>query len=174
MAPDSDGLRVPAALRARVREIVELTDAMCARELDREYAELCRRLVAKLSRKRPSPIERGEAQVWAAGALYAVGQNNFLFDPSQPLHLSADQLGDLLAVPKSTMAAKAKWIRDAVRLNAPMDPEFCRRELFAEHPLAWLVEVDGLIIDARMLPADLQAEAQRHGLIPDLPLGEAA
>jgi hypothetical protein len=55
-----------------------------------------------------------------------------------------------------------------------MDPEFCRHELVAEHPLLWLVEVNGLIIDARTLPADLQAEARRRGLIPDLPLDQAA
>ncbi len=72
------------------------------------------------------------------------------------------------------MAAKAKRIRDAVRLRAPMDPEFCRRELLAEQPLAWLVEVDGLIIEARMLKPGLQAEARRRGLIPDLLLDQAA
>ena len=174
MAADNDELRVPVALRARVNEISELTDQVCVKHLDSEYAELCRRLIAKLARKRPSPIERGEARVWAAGTVYAIGQNNFLFDPSQTPHLTADQLSDVLAVPKSTMATKAKRIRDAVRLDAPMDPEFCRYELLAEHPLLWLVEVNGLIIDARMLPADLQAEAQRRGLTPDLPLGHAA
>jgi hypothetical protein len=52
-----------------------------------------------------------------------------------------------------------------------MDPEFSRTELLAEHPLAWLVEVDRRIVDARMLPLELQAEAQRLGLIPNLPLG---
>jgi hypothetical protein len=83
-------------------------------------------------------------------------------------------VSDLLAVPKSTMASKAKRIRDAVRLDVPMDPEVCRRELLAEHPLVWLVEVNGLIIDARMLPAELHADAQRRGLIPDHPLGQAA
>lgn len=174
MAPDRDGLRVPAALRGRVAEIVELTDAVCLRELDAEYAEFCRRLIAKLALKRPSPIERGETRGWAAGTIYAIGQNNFLFDPTQTPHVSADLLSDLLAVPKGTMATKAKRIRDAVRLDAPMDPEFCRRELLADHPLLWLVEVNGLIVDARTLPADLQAEAQRRGLIPNLPPAQAA
>jgi Domain of unknown function (DUF6398) len=174
MNADHDKLRVPAAMRARVREIVELTDPVCTMRLDPEYAELCRRLVAKLARKRPSPIEREEARVWAAGVIYAVGQNNFLFDPSQTPHVPADQLSVLLAVPKNTMAAKTKRVRDAIRLDAPMDPEFCRSELLAEHPLAWLVEVNGVIVDARMLPAELQAEAQRRGLIPDLPIGRAA
>ena len=174
MAASEERLRVPVALRARVREIVELTDAVCADRLDSEYAELCRRLVAKLARKRPAPIERGETRVWAAGAIYAIGQNNFLFDSTQTPHLAADELSDLVGVPKSTMAAKAKRIRGAVRLDAPMDPEFCRAELLAEHPLAWLVEVNGLIVDARMLPLEIQAEAQWLGLIPNLPLGQAA
>ena len=53
-----------------------------------------------------------------------------------------------------------------------MDPEFSRAELLANHPLGWLVEVNGLIVDARMLPIELQAEAQRLGLIPSVPLGQ--
>lgn len=55
-----------------------------------------------------------------------------------------------------------------------MDVEFCRLELVEDHPLAWLVEVNGMIVDARSLPAELQAEARRGELIPDIPLGEAA
>ncbi len=51
--------------------------------LDAEYASLCRKLVAKLARKRPSPLERGDRRIWAAGAIYAVGANNFLFDPAR-------------------------------------------------------------------------------------------
>jgi hypothetical protein len=55
-----------------------------------------------------------------------------------------------------------------------MDREFCRRELLEDHPLAWLVEVNGMLVDARWLPPELQAEARRRGLIPDLPLDQAA
>ena len=106
--------------------------------------------------------------------MYAIGQNNFLFDPSQAPHLSAEDLSHLTGIPKSTMAAKAKRIRDAVGMRAPMDPAFCRRELLAEHPCAWLIEIDGLLVDARLLPAELQAEARRYGLIPDLALDNAA
>jgi hypothetical protein len=80
----------------------------------------------------------------------------------------------LLEVRKSTMAGKAKRIREVLALDAQMDVEFCRRELLEDHPFAWLVEVNGIIVDARLMPADLQAEASRRGLIPDIPLGEAA
>jgi len=173
--PAADGeLRIPTALRSLVGEVVAITDRVCLEHLDAEYAELCRRLVAKLARKRPSPLERGALRTWAAGAIYAVGSNNFLFDPSEIPHLTADRLSELLGVPKSTMAGKAKRIRDALGLEAYADVEFCRRELLADHPFAWLVQVDGVIVDARQLPAELQAEARRRRLIPDLSLTEAA
>lgn len=63
--------RVPKALRAQVEAISALTDAYCAARLDAEYAELCRRLTARLARKRPSPLMRGDLRIWAAGVLYA-------------------------------------------------------------------------------------------------------
>ncbi|MEA2139889.1 MAG: hypothetical protein QOG56_3039 [Solirubrobacteraceae bacterium] len=40
--------------------------------------------------------------------------------------------------------------------------------------MAWLVEVDGLVVDARALPADTQDDARRRGLIPDLDALRAA
>ena len=112
-----------------------------------EYAALCRKLVGKLGRKRPSPLLRGDLRIWAAAVIYAIGSANFLFDVSQKPHLSADSLSGLMGVPKSTLRAKAKLIGDLVGLG-PLEPEFCRRELLAKNPLAWLIEVDGLIVDA--------------------------
>jgi hypothetical protein len=43
-----------------------------------------------------------------------------------------------------------------------------RIAMLEQHPMAWIVEVDGLLVDARMLSPELQAEAVRLGLIPDL------
>jgi hypothetical protein len=40
--------------------------------------------------------------------------------------------------------------------------------MLEQHPMAWLVEVDGLIVDAGTLPAEVRDEARRRGLIPDL------
>jgi hypothetical protein len=122
----------------------------------------------------PLPLLRGDLQIWAPGAIYVVGANNCLFDASQKPHLSADQLSELLGVPKRTIAAKAKRIRDLLGLTAAIDVEFCRRELLEDHPCAWLIEVNGMIVHARWLPAELQDEARRRGLIPDLPLNQAA
>lgn len=165
-------LRIPKAARHEAEQVIALTDGFCSEHLDEEYAELCRRLVAKLARKRPSPLARGELRIWAASAVYTVGQMNFLFDRAQVPHLTADQLSHLTGVPKSTMANKAKLIRDQLRLHT-FDVEFCRRDLLERHPTAWLVQIDGFIVDARGLPPHVQAEARSRGLIPDLAVAAA-
>jgi hypothetical protein len=59
-------------------EITAITDAFCARHLDAEYGRLCGMLAAKLARKRPSPLVRGDRRIWAAGIVYAIGRVNFL------------------------------------------------------------------------------------------------
>jgi hypothetical protein len=54
------------------------------------------------------------------------------------------------------------------------EPDLSRVAMIEQHPMAWLVEVDGFILDARALPAELQDEARRRGLIPDLDALRAA
>ena len=159
--------RVPEALRPVVEEIIGFTDAFCAEHLDAEYGELCRKVVAKLARKRPSPLLRGDSRIWAGGVIYAVGSINFLFDKSQTPHLSGDDLSRLTGIAKSTLGNKAKAVRDALKLNQ-LSTEFWRRELIESSALPWMIMVNGLIVDARMMPPEIQDEARRRGLIPDL------
>jgi hypothetical protein len=160
--------RIPDAVRPQTEAISKLTESFCAEHLDTEYGDLCRRLVARLARKRPSPLARGDVRIWAGGVIYTVGTVNFLFDRTQRPHLTADQLSELTGVPKSTLANKARAIRDALNIG-PLDIEFCRREILEQHPMAWMISVNGFIVDARTLPPEIQAEARRKGLIPDLP-----
>ena len=153
--------------------MLAITDEVCTKHLDDEYAHACRRLVGRLARKRPSPLTRGDTRIWAAGAIYAVGQVNFLFDRSQQPHMTADELAACLGVVKTTMANKAALINKTLNLGV-FEPDLTRTVILQQHPLAWLVEVDGLIIDARMLAPELQDEARRRGLIPDLDSHRAA
>ena len=75
---------------------------------------LCRKLVGKLGRNRPSLLLRGDLRIWAVAVIYAIGGVNFLFDATQKPHLSADSISELKGVPKSTLRAKAKLICDLV------------------------------------------------------------
>jgi hypothetical protein len=88
----SETKRVPAALQGKYDEIVELTDQCCQQHLNEKYLDLCRRMVAKLCRKRPLPIATGKTNTWACGIVYSVGRVNFLFDKSQTPHIRADEL----------------------------------------------------------------------------------
>ncbi len=168
MARSNSLFRIPDSLRDDVEQIFKLTDPFCAEHLDSEYGELVRKLLAKLARKRPSPLARGDLRIWAAAAIYAVGSVNFLFDRAQRPHLTGDDLSALTGVPKSTLANKAKQIRDVLRIGQ-LEPEFCRRELLESNPLAWMISINGFIVDARTMPPEVQVEARRRGLLPDLP-----
>ena len=138
--PADRSLRVPESLRHDVEQIFKLTDPFCTEHLDAEYGGLVRKLVAKLARKRPSPLVRGDLRIWAAAAIYAVGSVNFLFDRTQRPHLTGDDLSALTGVPKSTLANKAKLIRDVLRIGQ-IEPEFCRPDLVASNPMAWMISI---------------------------------
>jgi Domain of unknown function (DUF6398) len=159
---------VPIAVRQVYDEIVTATDAFCLRHLDEEYAALCAKLSAKLARKRPSPLLRGDRRIWAAGIVYAIGRVNFLTDPSQTPHMRTDTMAELLGVKQTTVANKGRLIMDTANIGL-MDPEFSRREIIDRNPMTWFLEIDGLIVDARQLPEPSQVEAWRRGLIPYVP-----
>ncbi len=159
---------VPAAIRDTYAMITGLTDAFCREHLTDEYATLCRQLTAALARKRPSPLVRGKPEIWACAVVYALGTVNFLFDKSQSPHMRADELCQRFGVSQSSGANKAKLIRDLFDMGQ-LDPNWCLPSQLDHNPMAWLIEVNSLIVDARYAPPDIQTEAYRRGLIPRLP-----
>ena len=150
-----------------------VTDQVCSEHLDDEYAQLARHLIGQLARKRPSPLVRGDARIWAAGVLYVLAQVNFLFDRSQSPHMSSADLAAAVDVKPTTMANKAAMINRLLNVSV-YEPELTRVAMLEQHPMAWIVEVNGFLVDARRLPEELQEEARRRGLIPDLDALRAA
>jgi len=166
--PKQHSESVPQAMQPVVAAIVAQTDAFCQQHLDDEYATLARALAATLARKRPSPLTRGKPQGWVGGILYALGTVNFLFDKTQTPHMRADELCAALGVSSGGCATKAKQIREMLDM-LPADPRWYRPSRLEENPLAWLIVVDGLLVDARNMPREIQKEALQMGLIPFLP-----
>jgi hypothetical protein len=156
---------VPKDMQARFEEIAQLTDAFSQVYLNDEYRQLCRELTATLCRKRPSPLVRGKASTWACGIVHALGMVNFLFDSSQALHIAASQIWEYFELSSSTMQAKSKQIRDLMGMY-PMDPDWSTPSMVDKNPLIWMLEVNGLIIDVRQAPREIQEVAFRQGLIP--------
>jgi hypothetical protein len=165
---DLEELKIPKAVRPVAEEVITITDQVCAKLLDAEYAVLARQVVAKLARKRPSPLISGRRATWAAGVVYALGQVNFLSDPSREPYLTADELSDAFGVAKATMGSKAKQVRDMLKMDY-VTPEFMRADVADDNPAVWFVEVDGLVMDARSLSLDFQTTAFIRGYIPYIP-----
>lgn len=158
---------MPVAVRPAFEEVAGIVDDFCHRHLGDEYAQLSVALTAKLARKRPSPLLRGDRRIWASAVIYALGRVNFLSDPSQTPHLPTEHLARLLGVKQTTMAAKGRVVMDLFGLDH-FDTEFCLPSRLASHPTAWLITIDGLLYDARTLPTKIQAELARCRLIPSV------
>jgi hypothetical protein len=160
--------KVPKAMEPRFEEITQLIDAFADAYLNEEWNTLCRQLTATLCRKRPSPVVTGKPNVWAAGIVHALGMVNFLFDPSQTPHVKSTQIPEYFKTAQSTVQAKSKQIRDLLGLYQ-LSPEWSLPSRLDRNPLAWMISVNGLIVDARHLPGPIQEEAFRKGLIPYIP-----
>jgi hypothetical protein len=161
-------MKVPRELSGRVDAVVQITDEVCGRHLTPEYASLARGLAAALARKRPSPLLKGTPHTWACGVVYALGKVNFLFDPSQKPHFRAGDLCALFGVSQSNASAKARDIMRMLKM-VPLDPAWCLPSQLKDNPLAWMVSINGFLVDARTLPRDLQEQAWRAGAIPFVP-----
>ncbi|MDR2183974.1 MAG: DUF6398 domain-containing protein [Clostridiales bacterium] len=54
-------------------EIAKVIEAYCDLKLTAGYKEVCLEVLAKLARKRPSPLVSGRVNTWACGIVYTVG-----------------------------------------------------------------------------------------------------
>ncbi len=153
--------------------ILARLDPFCAQHLNEEYAQLCHELAAALARKRPSPLARGKPEIWACGIVYALGTVNFLFDSSQTPHMRADALCAAFGVSQSSSANKARLIRDMFGMYQ-FDPNWCLPSLIDQNPMVWMLQVDGLMVDVRQMPREVQVIAFQKGLIPYIPADRQA
>lgn len=148
--------------------ITTLTDAFCARHLNEEYRQVIQQVVGALARKRPSPLLKGKENVWAAAALHAVGRVNFLDDPSQTPHCKPKAIYEFFGIGESTGQSKSKEIRNVLKMS-PLSPEWTLPSRLAGNPLVWTLQVNGLMIDIRRAPIEMQRLAFEKGLIPFVP-----
>ncbi len=155
-----------------LERIVAMTDRFCREKLNEEYAVLCRRLAEKLARKRPSPLLTGKPESWASGIVRVIGWVNFLGDPSQPHHMKMTDIDEGIGVSGATGAAKAKAIRELIKVH-PLDPQWTLASRMDRNPMTWMIQINGLIADARHVPREIQEEAFRKGLIPYIPADKA-
>ena len=82
--------------------------------------------------------------------------------------MASSEIASYFGLSMSTMQAKSKQIRDLLDMYQ-MDPDWTLPSKMGDNLMAWMIQVNGLIIDARYAPREIQEEAFRKGLIPYIP-----
>ena len=161
-------MAVPKTMQEKYDEVAAILIPYCDEYLNSEYKELCIHALEKLCRKRPSPLLSGRAGTWAAGIVYAIGQINFVFDKRQPVHMTAEELAAPFGVSKSTASSKGAEVRKLLKIDR-FSAEWTLASEIEKNPMLWMVMVNGLPVDARGLPLELQEYCAARGLIPYVP-----
>ena len=164
----ADGAGISEEVQPVFDEIAGLVEKFCREHLNEEYAVLCRKLTEKLARKRPSPLLSGKPETWACGIVRTIGWVNFLDDKTQTPHMKLPVIDKAFGVAESTGQGKSKTIRTMLKIRQ-FDFHWMLQSGIEESPMAWMIQVDGFIVDARTLKREIQEEAFRKGLIPYLP-----
>jgi hypothetical protein len=138
-------------IEEKMHKLIEITAGFCDKHLDKEYKQLCERLIRKMSRKQNVPFLSGQIEIWASAIICAIGSINFLFDRSFEPYVSRDDINNYFNTSKSTVSLKAKAIRDMFRLGY-WDKEFSTARMMQSNPFSDLVMLNGLIVDKRSLP----------------------
>lgn len=124
--------RIPLAHRDRFKEVAEMIEQFGSKYLDAELTsfviELWRRICA---RKSPDYL-RGKAGVWAAAVTHVIARMNFLFDRSQPVHLTFDTICDFFQTNKNTVGGRATEIERLLHLRQHSEPGLCRRKFLED------------------------------------------
>ena len=168
MAQAKKSENAPKPMQEKYKAIVDITDSFATENLNEEYAKLIIYAVAALCRKRPSPIESGKVATWACGATHAIGMVNFLFEKSQPPHILSADLYKKMGTSQSTGQATSKLIRDILGIN-PLDQNWTLLSHLDSNPMAWMLNFNGMLVDVRHLPRELQEIAIEKGLTPYIP-----
>ena len=148
--------------------VIGLIDQFCHEHLNEEYAVLCRKLAEKLGRKRPSPLLYGSLNAWASGIVRAIGGVNFLHDKSQTPYMRSTDIDHYLGTSPSSGAAKLAAIRKMLKMYQ-LDPNWTLPSRLDDNPMAWMLQVNGFMVDVRHAPREVQEIAFHKGLIPYIP-----
>jgi hypothetical protein len=118
-------------------------------------------------------LPSGKPETWAASIIRVIGWVNFLDDSSQPVHMKLTGIDQAFGISSATGQSKAKAIRDLLKIR-PFDPQWTLPSRTDRNPMAWMIEVNGFVLDARHLKREIQEEAFRKGLIPYIPADRPA
>jgi hypothetical protein len=93
---------------------------------------------------------------------------NFLYDASFEPHMKATELYKAFGVGQSTALGKSKQVRDLLDMHQ-LDPDWSTQFMLQRNPFNAMVMINGLMVDARDLPKEVQELLHQADLLPTIP-----
>ena len=168
MAKSSRSSTVPKSMQGTYDAVVALTDAFCRDHLNAEYRDLARAMTAALCRQHPSPLASGQPRTWACGIIHVLGRLNFLSDKASQPYMTLAEVSAAFGVGESTASAKARAISAVLPTNR-MDPTWMLKSFVDQDPFVWMANLNGVLVDIRKMPREVQVIAYERGMIPYIP-----
>jgi hypothetical protein len=140
----------------RFCEVAASITTFGAAHLDAELTGFALELWKRICRLKRLDCRRGGPNIWAASVTHVIARMNFLFDKSQPVHLTFDTICDFFQVKKTTVGSKAGEIERTLRLHQHSEPGLCRSSLVEAFTMVQLS--NGMV-----MPLDM---AKQMGLLP--------
>jgi hypothetical protein len=78
------------------------------------------------------------------------------------------EFASAIGVSPATISAKCRVVWDGLEL-IQFDPEFTVASQLGRNPLVWIVDVNGIPVDIRTAPREVQELAYQQGIIPYVP-----
>ncbi len=119
---------IPLDRRERFSEVAALIEQFGQQHLDPELMNFAIELWKRVCRRKSTDCTRGKAEVWAAAVTHVIARMNFLFDRSQPVHLTFDTICGFFQTSKTTIGGKATEIERTLRLHQHSEPGLCRQQ----------------------------------------------
>jgi len=154
-------LEDPLILERR-QPIETLALQFCEAHLNAEYKRLVKKLLDAIQKQEPYAVVRGDAKIWAAGLIHALGSSNFLFDPGTKPHVKLPQIAAYFGVRVGSMTQRSTMIQDLVGLHQ-LDERFATKANQKN-----IAEMNGMMADAISLltgvaPSAVAAEMPHLG-----------
>jgi hypothetical protein len=128
-------------------EIAELLRQYAAKYLNDEFSVYCIELLDRLSRKRNISITSGRKEIWASAIICVIARLNFLYDKTNPHHITKESICEFFTTKSTTVGQKATAIENACKIGMA-EPGLCSSELSDRFTFFQLP--NGLIITKQM------------------------
>lgn len=142
--------------------------AFCRIYLDTEYQHLADEAALVLCNVCPDELTHYSVELWAGSIIYTIGYVNYMFDPQEDDYIPASRILEFFKITRQAMYRTSQSIRDKLGIER-LDPNWCVPGKLQQNVMVWMVEVDGIEVDIRNMPLEIQEIAFNKGLIPYVP-----